>query len=400
MPDRIRSLADVRPVQEGVGVALAAPRPPASVANEERVEDVGADVERVVRLQPVPPARVRLAEDRAGEEHADRLPADQSRADHPLAEGEQVVEVEPPGGEGHQALVAGHHHPEKPSEDLRRFLPGADAEPDLVDRFPRLEELPVPDVERARDGVHAPLREVLQHLGEHRALRERAERLPVPDMGEIHRRGGTPVDLQRVDVEAILMAEDVDQQLRRPADRRDGIERVPVAQKGEVGHRVEVVQVRAGDHEEVPQHQVAVPVGREVREAVEDVEGAAARLLDHLVDPGGERFEAHFGMEGVDLRADPPGDELGVTGEAEVDEPLPAGDRVADERVDEGTVILDGVHLPDDVVAGQDPREDPVETGQPRAQLLRSRARGQGVTPSYGSIRSEVRYHDSRDTMP
>ena len=266
----------VRPVHEGVGVALAAPRPPASVADEERVEDVGADVERVVRLQPVPPARVRLAEDRAGEEHPDRLPADQSRADHPLPEGEQVVEVEPPGGEGHQPLVAGDHHPEKPAEDLRRLPPGAHAEPDLVDHFPRLEELPVPDVERARDGVHAPLREVLQHLGEHRALREGAERLPVPDVGEIHRRGGTPVDLQRVDVEALLVAEDVDQQLRRAADRRDGVERVSVPQKGEVGHRVEVVQVRAGDHEEVAQHQVAVPVGREVREAVEDVEGRRA----------------------------------------------------------------------------------------------------------------------------
>jgi len=80
-------------------------------------------------------------------------------------------------------------------------------------------------------------------------------------------------------------------------------------------------------------------------------------------------------------RPDPPGDELRVAGEAEVDEPFPAGDRVADERVDEGTVILDGVHLPDDVVAGQDPREDPVEAGQPRTQCLRFAARGQDVTP-------------------
>ena len=88
-----------------------------------------------------------------------------------------------------------------------------------------------------------------------------------------------------------------------------------------------------------------------------------------------------FGMEDVDLRPDPPGDELRVAGEAEVDEPFPAGDRVADERVDEGTVILDGVHLPDDVVAGQDPREDPVEAGQPGAQRLRFPARSQCVTP-------------------
>ncbi len=371
----------VRPVHEGVDVALAAPRPPASVADEERVEDVGADVERVVRLQPVPPARVRLAENRAGEEHPDRLPADQPRADHPLPEGEQVVEVEPPGGEGHQPLVAGDHHPEEPAEDLRRLPPGAHAEPDLVDHFPRLEELPVPDVERARGRIHAPLREVLQHLGEDRALREGAERLPVPDVGEIHRRGGTPVDLQRVDVETLLVAEDVDQQLRRAADRRDGVERVSVAQKGEVGHRVEVVQVRAGDHEEVAQHQVAVPVGREVREAVEDVEGTGPGLLDHLVDPGGERLEAHFGMKGVDLRPDPPVDELRVAGEAEVDEPFSAGDRVANERVDERAVVVDDVHLPDDVVARQDPREDPVEAGQPGAQRLRFRPCGQDATP-------------------
>jgi hypothetical protein len=86
-------------------------------------------------------------------------------------------------------------------------------------------------------------------------------------------------------------------------------------------------------------------------------------------------------MEGVDLRADPPGDELRVAGEAEVDEPFPAGDRVADERLYERDVILDGIDLPDDVVARQDPREDPVEAGQPGAQRLRFPARGQDVTP-------------------
>jgi hypothetical protein len=86
-------------------------------------------------------------------------------------------------------------------------------------------------------------------------------------------------------------------------------------------------------------------------------------------------------VEGVDLRPDSRRDELRVAGEAEVDEPFPAGDRVADERVDEGAVIVDDIYLPDDVVARQDPREDPVEAGEPGAQRLRCRARGQDVTP-------------------
>ena len=68
--------------------------------------------------------------------------------------------------------------------------------------------------------------------------------------------------------------------------------RVAVAQQREVGQRLQVVDVRAGEHEEVAQHPVAAPVLRQRREAVEDEVRPAARLADHAVDLGDELLEA------------------------------------------------------------------------------------------------------------
>ena len=50
----------------------------------------------------------------------------------------------------------------------------------------------------------------------------------------------------------------------------------------------------------LPEHQVAVPVGRQVGEAVEDVEGARPGSLDDVVDRGGEALESDRRGQSVD----------------------------------------------------------------------------------------------------
>jgi len=164
-------------------LALSAPRTPASVADEERVEDVGADEEGICASPAGPSSEGPSCGGSRG--RGASLPTSAPISPVPIIrfrEGEQILEVEPPGGEGHQPLVAGDHH--------RRSRPKiSDASP--PGRAPRRTSSITSRAWRAscprcracarrrqRAASRGP-----QHLGEQRALREGAERLPVPDVG-------------------------------------------------------------------------------------------------------------------------------------------------------------------------------------------------------------------------
>ena len=360
-------------VEERRRAALLAPRGPAAAPHEVRVEDVGADEPRVVRLEPPLPARVGARQDPAREQHADRLAADEPGADHPAPDGEEVREIEPAAREDGEPLVPGQHHPEQVVEVRARLRGGRRVGADRVERVARLLELPVPQVV-AGDRVEPPVGELGEHLGEDAALGERPERVALLDVRQVHRGRVAGEHLERVHVALPLAREDVDEELRRVPDRVDGLVGVAVAQHREVGDGVELVEVRAGHHEEVAEHEVRVPVGGEVREAVEHVVGAAPGLGDDAVDRGGEALEAERRREPVDLGALARLDERRVAREAEVDEPLARRARPRDERRDERDVLVDRVDLPDDVVAGEEPADHGVEGGEPGAGRVRRHA--------------------------
>ena len=320
-------------------------------------------------LEPLGPGGVGLRKDGAGQEHADGLPPDQAGADHPPPDGAQVGGLEPPGRQVDQPVVPGHHHPQVPQEGPGRLASRGIPRRSTLGPHPLLEELPVPEVQGPGDGVRPAPVVVAQHLRKDRALGDGLERLALPPVRQVHRGRVAPVDLQRVDVHPLLVAEDVDQDLRRAADGRDAVDGVPVAKQREIGERLHLVEVGAGDHEEVAEHQVAVPVGGQVRQAVEDVAGALPRLLDHLVDPGREGLEPRLGVQAVDFRPAPLRHQLRVAGEPEVHEAPLRGERRCDEGPDEGLVVVDRLHLPDDVVAGQQAVEDAVQERHPRVGL-------------------------------
>ena len=132
---------------------------------------------------------------------------------------------------------------------------------------------------------------------------------------------------------------------------------VVVSVEGEVGDGFIIIEVGAGEHEEVAQHAVAVPVRRQLREAVEDVERALSELLDDAEYLGDEVLEAGLGVKLVDVLARSLGDDHLVIGEAEVDEVLPSLASLQAEGAHEAHVILDVVHLVDYVVTEYDPIE-------------------------------------------
>ena len=74
-----------------------------------------------------------------------------------------------------------------------------------------------------------------------------------------------------------------------------------LAKQGEPRDRVELEEERARDLEEVPDHEVGVPVVHQIGEGVEDVEGEATGLGHQVVHAGGEQFESHRRVEVVDL---------------------------------------------------------------------------------------------------
>ena len=111
----------------------------------------------------------------------------------------------------------------------------------------------------------------------------------------------------------------VQQELRRLRDCPRRVRRVAVPQQAEIGDGLEIVEVRAREHEEVGEHLVGVPVDREVGKTVEDIERSPSRLFDHAVDARDEALEAVFRSKLVDLRSEIAWEKRLVLREPEVD---------------------------------------------------------------------------------
>ncbi len=272
-------------------------QPEEVVVHQEGEEDVGADVEGVVGFEDLREIGLpRLGdEDPPGEEHARRLAADPARADQPVPDGEEVVEGEVGIGQPVELRMGADHHPGElllERGDLGRLL---------VEIEPRLVVLHQPPIDAVPGGER-----LLPCSGFLLADAERSGGVPAPEdrrpdgighhMGQEHLRRVAVPHLERVDVHVPVDLIDVDQELRRVADAGDGAVPVLAAGQGEVGHRVELEEERAGHLEEVREELVGGPLDDERREVVEDVEDLLALLFD---DP------VHLAAEGVEAR---PGD--------------------------------------------------------------------------------------------
>ena len=87
-----------------------------------------------------------------------------------------------------------------------------------------------------------------------------------------------------MDIERTLMAVNVQQELRCVSDGGYCAVRMTPSQQCEVGDCVKLAQVWTGDLEEVTHHHIAVPIRSQIREAVEQVKGAAAGTCDDAMN--------------------------------------------------------------------------------------------------------------------
>ncbi|OPY91473.1 MAG: hypothetical protein A4E73_01984 [Syntrophaceae bacterium PtaU1.Bin231] len=193
------------------------------------------------------------------------------------------------------------------------------------------------------------------------AVHDRDERLFLPDVGQEHGGRVSLPGFQGMHAGLSLDVVDIQEDLGGFTDAGDGLEGVAAPKDGEIGHRVELEEVRAGDHEKIADHQVRCPREQQIREGIEDVEHVPPLLADDVVNLGGEGFEARVGVELVD--GDLPGflEQGRVAGKPHVDDPLVVVEGLPDEGGDKTPVVLDGIDLQDHVVACLQVAEDLVE---------------------------------------
>ena len=360
----------VQAVLEGAGggqPAQPVARPPAVVDDQVGVEHVGADEERVVFLQQAGPAGVGAAEGGAGQQHAERLAADQAGADHPAHDADEVGEVEELGGQFGQAFLAGGDDLEQAGCPGGGGGVGGGVGGGLFERLPGLLEHLGPDA-GAADRERAPrLAGAEADGGEGGAAGDRGERVADPLVDHVEGGRVALEHLERLQERAAVVAEHLEHDLGGAGDRVERVRRVAVLEQGEAGQRADLVDVGADDLIEVGEHPVAEPVGGEVGEAVEDEAGGAGAAVDHVEDAGDEALEARGGVDVVD-GGGARRQQCGVAGEAEVDGCRPVARGGGGERGGARLVGVDAVDQPHHVVAGQQAVEEVVECGRSGAR--------------------------------
>ena len=321
-----------------------------------------------MRLEDLGRSLVAPAENGSGQQHSQRLSADQPGADHAPPDLHDVLEGEVALCELEHPFVARYHHAQQPiQQGLSRFRSSAAAS-DRLEQSLRLNERALPGA-GADLGIEPPAPfPGGQDRGNDGARGDRLELVALPDMEHLHGRRIAMLDLERADVERLVMTVHVQQELRRLRDCARRVGRVAVPQQSEVGDGFEIVEVRAREHEEVAEHLVGVPVGRKVGKTVEEVEGSPSGLFDHAVYVCDEALEAGLRMKLVNLRSEIGREKRLVFCEPEVDQSSLRALRRLAVRRGKGQVVLDRVHLPDDVVAGQNAFQHSVQPVHPRCE--------------------------------
>ena len=326
----------VRRGEVAVGRALAYPQPPTAVGDDVGIEHIRADVEGIVGLA-VGSVLVDLRlRDLPRQQHAAGLAADGAAADHAVPEQEVVRRREIGLDQPLEVFVLGHGAVDDLLLHLRRELPRG------IRRSCHVEE-PVVAVDVLVLVLLADLLDRLIVPADADAVVDQLEFAGAPAVAVGHEHGVrvAPPHLQRVEVDPFPVGAHVQQKLGRLPDAGDGVEGMPAPQHGEVGHRVQLEQVRAGDAEEVAHHQVGVPHRLKLRQAVEHVEGVPARAGDLVVDGHGEGLEARVRIELHHLNAGQVVQYRRMLGEADVEYVPPVLLRLLDERHGEKPEFVD-----------------------------------------------------------
>ena len=162
-------------------------------------------------------------------------------------------------------------------------------------------------------------------------------------------------------IELILLPIYLNDDLGRRENRVGGMEGMQVLLQCKIGDRVQFVEVRTRNHEEVAQHPVAEPVRRQVGQTVENIKCARPGLLDHIQDFAQKPLEALLRVQVVNLRAAVLGQQRRVAGKPEIDQLAPEAFGLAAKRTDHREVVRYAVHFPHHIVARPEPLQHAIQ---------------------------------------
>ncbi|OQA31179.1 MAG: hypothetical protein BWY57_02471 [Betaproteobacteria bacterium ADurb.Bin341] len=278
-------------------------QPPAAVFDQEGIEDVGADVKRIVRLQQIFPARMGFFQNGAGKEHADRLAADEAGADHALPYGQNVAQAEILFGQCEQAVITRDRHVHQGTAHGVVFAPRFFAALDILPQTAGLMEQAVPFALSAAHQIQARPGHGGQDFGGGRTFVDRCDLITFDLVQHVHGWRIAVLDLGRVKIEIAPVAMDVDKDLGGARNRCDRIVGVLTAQEGKIGERLHIIDVRADQPEKVAQHAVAAPYVRQNGQAIKEKIGAPPRLAHGTADLDDDFLEPLVEFEGAYLEA-------------------------------------------------------------------------------------------------
>jgi hypothetical protein len=194
------------------------------------------------------------------------------------------------------------------------------------------------------------------------------EAISLPGVEHVHGTRMTPLDLSWADVESLLVAIDIDQDLGGIGDRPGGVGGMDIPEEGEIGQAAMVQYVWADQHEEVAEHSIAGPIHSEVGQAIEEVVGAWPGFFDHTLQFAYQGLETLSELKGMDFYTRGIRHQWAMLGKTEVDQAYAGFLGEITVGFHEWQVFFDGVDLPYDVVSQEHAAQDAVEIRKARAE--------------------------------
>ena len=306
--------------------------PPAVVFDQVGVEDVRANIERIMGLKLLPCRRKPLAQDGASQEHAQRFASDLPRSDHALPDLDQIRQGEVLANQSLNTFFAGNREIDELIEHGGGLFVGYLAAALGDEHLFAAHELLVPVADQSVAGRRQPRPgSGVQYFGDVAALLDRGEVFALPFVQQEKRWREAADDFLRLDVQTVARAMDVKQDLRRFGDWLGGVVAMVIAQYREIGDRLHFVQVRPGEFEEIADHPIREATEVEIGHEIENVVPALPFACDALVDARHELFESLEAFERLDNEARCVSDRRLVVSETEVDDGFVAGDGMTNE---------------------------------------------------------------------
>ena len=187
----------------------------------------------------------------------------------------------------------------------------------------------------------------------------------VPGVREEHFCRVAVPHLQGMDVVQALSPVHIQKNLGRVPYPGHGVKGVASPEQGKAGHGIQAEQVRAGDPEEISHHQVRVPHGLELGEAVKNVKRLSSIFRNAVVDVNCKSLKPLVRIELPYLQPRAGPEQGLMAGKSHIDDCPPVSQRLFREGLCKTPELVQALYPPHNIVPKPDIVEKPVYIRKP-----------------------------------